>query len=135
MQLFPPTSKGNLHISESKPKHRFSGVSFSIDELLEGGLMTGKIYEICGLPASGKTQFCLTLAKNVSHTSCQKVYYIDTKRDFSARRLKVMLESAIEVRSLITKLAVCIVSLLVSITERNRRCSIQNFSETNRQQV
>lgn len=59
--------------------------------------MTGKIYEICGPPASGKTQLCLTLCKNISEKLAQNVYYLDTKRDFSAKRLKTMLTGKTEV--------------------------------------
>lgn len=65
--------------------------------------MTGKIYEICGPPASGKTQFCLTLARNVSKNLQQNVYYIDTKRDFSAKRVKSMLQDVNEVSKLFLK--------------------------------
>ncbi|CAH1118891.1 unnamed protein product [Phaedon cochleariae] len=61
----------------------------SLDNLLEGGLFTGNIYEICGLPATGKTLFCLTLLKNVA-TSLESVYYLDTKYDFQALKLKQM---------------------------------------------
>ncbi|KAF5308528.1 hypothetical protein FQR65_LT06193 [Abscondita terminalis] len=64
----------------------------SLDAILLGGLSTGTIYEICGLPSTGKTQFNLTLTKNVLQTSNTNVYYIDTKKDFSAKRLKAMLD-------------------------------------------
>ncbi|KAF5292023.1 hypothetical protein FQA39_LY14140 [Lamprigera yunnana] len=66
----------------------------SLDAILEGGLMTGNVYEICGLPASGKTQFCLSLLKHVAQKFNFNSYYIDTKRDFSAKRLKVMLDES-----------------------------------------
>lgn len=69
----------------------------SLDVLLEGGLMTGKIYEICGPPASGKTQLCLTLCKNIAEKLTQNVYYLNTKGDFSAKRLKTMLTGKLEV--------------------------------------
>lgn len=62
--------------------------------------MSGKIYEICGLPATGKTQFCLTLAKNISKNLQQNVYYIDTKGDFNAKRIKTMLQDDKEVSKL-----------------------------------
>lgn len=60
--------------------------------------MTGKIYEICGPPSSGKTQFCLTLCKNISSTLEQNIFYLNTKRDFSAKRLKTMLNGKTEVQ-------------------------------------
>lgn len=59
--------------------------------------MTGKIYEICGPPSSGKTQLCLTLCKNISIDLQQHIFYLDTKRDFSAKRLKKMLNGKTEV--------------------------------------
>ncbi|XP_018562696.1 DNA repair protein RAD51 homolog 4 isoform X2 [Anoplophora glabripennis] len=63
----------------------------NLDDLLEGGLFTGNIYEICGLPATGKTLFCLTLMKNVVSKMKENIYYLDTKQDFSARKFKQML--------------------------------------------
>lgn len=61
--------------------------------MLEGGLQTGNVYEICGLPSNGKTQFCITITKNVSQRLQQYVYYIDTKRDFSGRKILKMLDA------------------------------------------
>ncbi|XP_022917366.2 DNA repair protein RAD51 homolog 4 [Onthophagus taurus] len=68
----------------------------SIDEILGGGILTGEIYEICGPPASGKTHFCLTLAKNIINQTNQNVYFIDTKHKFNFRRYKkIVLEDNI----------------------------------------
>ncbi|CAG9863847.1 unnamed protein product [Phyllotreta striolata] len=64
-----------------------TGIS-RLDTLLDGGLFTGNIYEICGLPAAGKTLLCLTLLKNITPKYTNQVYYIDTKSDFSALKLK-----------------------------------------------
>ena len=61
--------------------------------MLEGGFLTGKIYEICGVSASGKTQLCLTISTNVAHDFKQQLHYIDTKRDFSGKRIQGMLEA------------------------------------------
>lgn len=54
--------------------------------------MSGNIYEFCGLSSSGKTQICFTIALNVAQYFAKCVYYIDTKHDFSARRLQDILE-------------------------------------------
>lgn len=62
-----------------------------MDTLLGGGLLTGNIYEVCGLPGSGKTYFCLTLLKNTISKLSDKIYYLDTKHDFSAITLKRMI--------------------------------------------
>lgn len=64
---------------------------------MEGGFATGKIYEVCGYPSSGKTQLCLTLCKNVSQYLQQNVYYLDTKLDFRASRIKKMLGNINEI--------------------------------------
>lgn len=66
---------------------------FSIDDLLEGGLRTGDIYEICGLPVSGKTQLCTTIACNIAHDLNQNIYYLDAKESFAGKRVKQILES------------------------------------------
>ncbi|KAK4876208.1 hypothetical protein RN001_012630 [Aquatica leii] len=65
-----------------------------LDSILQGGFLTGNIYEICGLPASGKTQLNLTLVRNVAQNSILNVYYIDTKNDFSGRKLKAVLDAS-----------------------------------------
>uniref|UniRef100_A0A6P7GCX5 DNA repair protein RAD51 homolog 4-like n=1 Tax=Diabrotica virgifera virgifera TaxID=50390 RepID=A0A6P7GCX5_DIAVI len=62
-----------------------------LDILLEGGLFTGNIYEICGLPASGKTLFCLTVLKNIATKANSDIVYLDTKYDFLGTKLKQML--------------------------------------------
>lgn len=56
-----------------------------IDQLL-GGLESGHIYEICGLSGAGKTQICLGIAAHTS-VSGRCVHFIDTKNDFSAKRI------------------------------------------------
>nr|CAH7741315.1 unnamed protein product [Callosobruchus chinensis] len=62
-----------------------------LDKLLDGGLFTGYIYELCGLPSSGKTFLCLSVAKHILTTTKDQVYYIDTKHDFSATGFRHML--------------------------------------------
>ncbi|KAL6778683.1 RAD51D [Auxenochlorella protothecoides x Auxenochlorella symbiontica] len=59
----------------------------SIDaELLRGGLREGHLIEICGEPASGKTQLCLTAAAQTLLRG-ERVAWIDTGASFSAARL------------------------------------------------
>ncbi|EFA10219.1 DNA repair protein RAD51 homolog 4 [Tribolium castaneum] len=69
-----------------------------VDQLLNGGLFTGNIYELCGPPASGKTHFVLTLIKNVILNMDQNVHIFDTKNDFSAVKMKQMLKNCDEDR-------------------------------------
>jgi DNA repair protein RadB len=58
----------------------------SIDELLGGGIETGSLTSLYGEAGSGKTNFCLQLAKNVV-VSGKKVIFIDTE-GVSFERLK-----------------------------------------------
>eukprot|EP01134_Creolimax_fragrantissima_P001911 CFRG1911T1 len=61
----------------------------SLDYILHGGLYTGEITEICGLPGTGKTQICLSATMSCISTpnSEGKVIYIDSSNNFSATRL------------------------------------------------
>ncbi|KAL3268595.1 hypothetical protein HHI36_007703 [Cryptolaemus montrouzieri] len=66
-----------------------SGIQ-SIDEFLEGGLLTSNIYEICGQAASGKTLFAYTFIKFIVLEMKQNCFYLDTKNDFSAEKLSLL---------------------------------------------
>ncbi|KAK1134162.1 hypothetical protein K0M31_011943 [Melipona bicolor] len=63
----------------------------SLDNLLEGGLYYGQIYEICGISSSGKTQLCFAIATNIALSANNIVRYIDTKRDFCGSRIEQIL--------------------------------------------
>lgn len=63
----------------------------SLDNLLEGGLYYGQIYEICGISSSGKTQLCFAIAINIALSPNNIVRYIDTKRDFCGSRIEQIL--------------------------------------------
>ncbi|PNF36887.1 DNA repair protein RAD51-like protein 4 [Cryptotermes secundus] len=69
-----------------------SGIE-SVDAMMEGGFLTGKIYEVCGPSGSGKTQLCLTISTHIAHDFEQQVHYIDTKTDFSGKRVQEMLQT------------------------------------------
>ncbi|XP_021916043.1 DNA repair protein RAD51 homolog 4 isoform X3 [Zootermopsis nevadensis] len=69
-----------------------SGIE-SLDAMIGGGFLTGKIYEVCGSSGSGKTQLCLTVSAHIAHDFKQEVHYIDTKTDFSGKRVQEVLES------------------------------------------
>lgn len=75
-------------------------INFRVDQLLNGGLFTGNIYELCGLPASGKTHFVLSLIRNVVLSTQQQVYVFDTKNDFSGTKMKRMLNDCNEVNTI-----------------------------------
>ncbi|KAL1490938.1 hypothetical protein ABEB36_011607 [Hypothenemus hampei] len=57
------------------------------DDLLQGGFMGGTIYEMCGAVESGNYQLLLTIIRNLLYKG-EKVYFLDTKRDFSAVHMK-----------------------------------------------
>lgn len=69
-----------------------SGIQ-TLDDLLGGGFLTGNVYELCGLSGSGKTQVCLTVAANIALRQQQTVHFIDTKLDFSGKRVHSLLET------------------------------------------
>lgn len=59
--------------------------------MLNGGLQTGNIIDLCGLPASGKTQMHTTLAISFAIDRQSETIVIDTKGDFSGERIHRML--------------------------------------------
>ncbi|XP_063002481.1 DNA repair protein RAD51 homolog 4 [Elgaria multicarinata webbii] len=64
----------------------------SLDKLLDSGLYTGEMTELVGGPGTGKTQVCLNVAADVSHSLKQDVLYIDSTGGFTASRLLQLLE-------------------------------------------
>lgn len=61
--------------------------------MLDGGLKSGNLYDICGLSASGKTQFCNTVAINLASNYKYETLYVDAKNDFSGQRIYNMLNA------------------------------------------
>lgn len=55
--------------------------------MLNGGLQTGNIIDLCGVPASGKTQLHTTLAIKFAIDRQSETIIIDTKGDFSGERI------------------------------------------------
>lgn len=66
---------------------------FRLDELLSDGLMMGNLIDICGSPDAGKTQLCTSIAINLAQFSQVETLWIDTKADFSARRIQKILKN------------------------------------------
>lgn len=61
---------------------------FRLDNILDGGLVTGNLVEICGVSGSGKTQLINTIALNAASEPHQiGTFYLDSKHDFSGMRL------------------------------------------------
>ncbi|CAN9501073.1 unnamed protein product [Ophioblennius macclurei] len=63
----------------------------SLDKLLDSGLHTGEITELCGGPGSGKSQVCFSVSVSVSLHLKQSVVYVDSTGGVSAGRLLQML--------------------------------------------
>ncbi|XP_044753473.1 DNA repair protein RAD51 homolog 4-like [Coccinella septempunctata] len=62
-----------------------SGIQ-SVDEFLEGGLLTSNIYEIYGRASSGKSLLAYIFMKNLVLKMKQKCFFLDSKNDFSAEK-------------------------------------------------
>uniref|UniRef100_A0A182LXU6 RecA family profile 1 domain-containing protein n=1 Tax=Anopheles culicifacies TaxID=139723 RepID=A0A182LXU6_9DIPT len=81
---------GQAHAAEPTTARLGTGI-YSVDALLQGGLLPGHIYECCGESGSGKTLLCMTIAANVVLQRCTAIY-IDTKCDFSGRKMQQILD-------------------------------------------
>ncbi|GFR31760.1 DNA repair protein RAD51 homolog 4 [Trichonephila clavata] len=78
--------------------------SKSLNKLLNGGIYTGEVTEIHGLPGSGKTQFCLSLVSDLILHTQNTVFFMDTNNNFVAKRLEEMLLEKSEGKDIICKL-------------------------------
>jgi len=84
-----PASKVRTHKKRLKIGVR------EVDELLGGGLEQGTLVELYGRPASGKTQMAMHITINARLEEERgglgsKVFYIDTERGFSPKRISEM---------------------------------------------
>lgn len=59
----------------------------SLDSIIGKNFQPGRIYEICGFSATGKSLFCTTMAINFVQIHSANVIYVDTKNDFSGTRM------------------------------------------------
>uniref|UniRef100_A0A182NK24 RecA family profile 1 domain-containing protein n=1 Tax=Anopheles dirus TaxID=7168 RepID=A0A182NK24_9DIPT len=86
---------GHLHRAlGSNTTVPFSTGLASLDELLQGGLLPGHVYELCGESGSGKTQLCVTVAAHVALQQRCQVFYVDTKCDFSGTKVMHVLNAS-----------------------------------------
>lgn len=97
------TKPRGIRLSELLDNYRIyckclSTGSGSLDDLLNGGMMTGELTEIAGPSASGKTQLCLSvLATLLIDSDSARAVYIDSgKSSFNAGRLKEILSKRLE---------------------------------------
>lgn len=64
------------------------------DALLSGGIPAGKIFEVTGMPGSGKTQLCLQVAAS-NQMLGHPTFYISTKTPFVMSRYREILNGMI----------------------------------------
>ncbi|XP_076250198.1 solute carrier family 2, facilitated glucose transporter member 5-like isoform X2 [Rhynchophorus ferrugineus] len=63
-----------------------------IDKILNGGIMTGNIYEICGPPSSGKTLLIMNIIKAFLRSD-NNIYFLDSRQKLSIKTLKKLLNN------------------------------------------
>ncbi|EDV59404.1 DNA repair protein RAD51 homolog 4 [Drosophila erecta] len=91
LSLLPKGSDG-----EVSPDLNYGTGIEELDKLLdsvEQPFKPGRIWELCGQPGVGKTQLLYTLAFNFVWKHTQPVLFIDTKREFSCKRIQDMLRA------------------------------------------
>ncbi|KAF7459347.1 DNA repair protein RAD51 3 [Cryptosporidium felis] len=87
------TSALELFQHETNSTNRIATLCRTLDRMLCGGIIIGKgIFELCGVPGTGKTQLCKQLALNIQIPKCiggpgLNAIYIDTEGGFSRNRL------------------------------------------------
>lgn len=59
--------------------------------MLDGGLLSGNLIDVCGFSSSGKTQLYTSIAVNWSIHHDYETFVVDTNGDFSGDRIKQML--------------------------------------------
>nr|XP_033778491.1 DNA repair protein RAD51 homolog 4 [Geotrypetes seraphini]XP_033778492.1 DNA repair protein RAD51 homolog 4 [Geotrypetes seraphini] len=82
-----PSNGANLYEELKSSTAILSTGNRNLDTLLDSGLYTGEVTEFAGAAGSGKTQVCLSIAVNVSHSLKQHVLYIDSTGGLMASRL------------------------------------------------
>ena len=63
----------------------------TLDWMLGGGLATGEVTELVGMPGTGKTQLCLQACAAQAASAETSVLYVDSNGQFSAKRLYALL--------------------------------------------
>lgn len=96
-RIYGPKAKTfDERLNEEKRKRKVYGCQIScLDDMLMPSDVLNNLsfWEICGPTGVGKTQLLLTLVLNFIANQISPVLYIDTKLDFSARRIKQMLKA------------------------------------------
>ena len=109
-----PVTALSLLNGDAEPERLGRSISTGFEELdavLKGGLMSGTVADICGVPASGKRQFCLgiciqaalksymqsrSLDEQEQNEGTVNVIYFKTGGEFPIKRLQQMMAAHIE---------------------------------------
>ncbi|XP_028662784.1 DNA repair protein RAD51 homolog 3 [Erpetoichthys calabaricus] len=88
-------------LEQEKSCRSISTFCAALDTVLGGGIMTGKMIEICGTPGVGKTQLCIQLAVNTQIPASfggveGHSVYIDTEGSFLVDRVVDVAEAALQ---------------------------------------
>ncbi|KAF8787182.1 DNA repair protein RAD51 homolog 4-like [Argiope bruennichi] len=62
-----------------------------LNKFLCGGIYTGEVTEIHGMPGSGKTQFCFSVISNLILETKSTALYLDASNNFVAKRMEEIL--------------------------------------------
>lgn len=95
MKIIGPTlntGRQRYEILEKQSQPFLTGIT-KLDELLDGGILSGNIIDLCGLSGTGKSVLCRAIAINLAINYGLKTLFIDTKGDFSATSIHKMLKS------------------------------------------
>ncbi|XP_055839344.1 uncharacterized protein LOC129907253 [Episyrphus balteatus] len=92
-RVFGPQVVDALYYCSPAWKIKYTTGIESLDSLIGNEFRPGRIYEICGYSATGKSIFCTTIALNFVQNHSADVIYLDTKRDFSGTRMHRMLQA------------------------------------------
>ncbi|GBN51909.1 DNA repair protein RAD51 4 [Araneus ventricosus] len=69
-----------------------------LNKFLSGGIYTGEVTEIHGMPGSGKTQFCFSLISNLLLNTKSTALYLVANNNFVAKRMEEILVEKSEAR-------------------------------------
>ncbi len=69
-----------------------------LDEMLEGGVLTGDVTELVGPSGAGKTQLCMQICTVVTSVTDASALYIDTCSSFSVPRVLEIRENLANTR-------------------------------------
>ncbi|KAH8261437.1 hypothetical protein KR044_009088 [Drosophila immigrans] len=117
---------------EAQPLNYSTGIP-ELDKLLEAigqPWRPGRIWELYGETSVGKTELLHTLAVNfvVQYCDSRQVLYIDTKRDFDARRVKEMLRDR-QLNSEAIKSCMRAINIIVSASAESLVKTLETMAE------